>query len=222
MTSEQEAVAARRIVDVRFEEKRVVLELHDGRRLATPLSWVSRAAALPDEQRTAWVVVADGLGVNWPAAGQTSATGALEVWVLEQDALYERALAAAKAAEWNADALAPHDRELLALWRLDADVNNGGFLQFLGNWGVAEVAHALRGLDAIGARRSHELVSAAWNLVRPLVESDDVNSIDDLIRAPGEEGRSRLDEIDEAYWDDPDGMPRLVSLHYGPAPSAPA
>lgn len=220
MTSEQDAVAARRIVDVRFEETRVVLELQDGRRLAAPLSWASRAAALPKAEREAWVLVADGLGVNWPAAGQTSATGALEVWVLEQDALYERALAAAKDAEWDADALTSDDRELLALWRLDADLNNGGFLQFLGNWGVAEVGHALRALEAIGALRSHALVTDAWNLVRPLAESDDVNSTDDLIRALGDDGRSRLDEIDEAYWDDPDGMPRLVTLHYGPAPSA--
>jgi hypothetical protein len=219
--TEQDAVDARRIVGVRFEEKRVLVELRDGRRLAAPLSWVGRAAALAERERAEWVVVADGLGVNWPAAGHTSDSGALEVWVLEQDALYERALAAAAAAAWDADALRPADRELLALWRLDADVYNGGFLQFLGNWGAAEVGHALGALRGIGASTAHDLISSAWDLVRPLAESEDVNSIDDLIRALGDEGRARLDEIDEAYWEDPDGMPKRVSLHYGPAQSAP-
>jgi hypothetical protein len=30
----------------------------------------------------------------------------------------------------------PVQHELVALWRMEADINNGGFLQFLGNWGV--------------------------------------------------------------------------------------
>ena len=37
-------------------------------------------------------------------------------------------------------------RELAALWRLEADVNNGAYLQFLVNWGKESYRIALQAL----------------------------------------------------------------------------
>ena len=149
MKHDGHAVAGSPITDVIFEEKRVLLVLDDGRRLAAPLSWVGpKVLAMNAQKRSQWVATADGRGVNWPSAGQTSADGALNVWTLEQDALFEAALAELKAADWKIEQLGSRSRSraLVALWRLVADGYNGGLLQFLGNWGIAEMDAALAAL----------------------------------------------------------------------------
>ncbi|MCI0379160.1 MAG: DMP19 family protein [Gemmataceae bacterium] len=37
-------------------------------------------------------------------------------------------------------------RELAAIWRLEADVNNGAYLQFLSNWGRESYIYASQAL----------------------------------------------------------------------------
>jgi hypothetical protein len=56
-------------------------------------------------------------------------------------------------------------RELAALWRLEADVNNGGYLQFLQNWGLQTYDHALAGLRKIGANKMASVVEECQRLV---------------------------------------------------------
>ena len=94
------------VSEVRFTAERVLLTLQDGRTLAAPPSWVGpRVLELSDADRAAWTPTPDGRGVNWPAAGQDSADGALNVWTLEEDALYSAALDRLSAADWDATAL---------------------------------------------------------------------------------------------------------------------
>src|SRR5262249_46900008 len=49
-------------------------------------------------------------------------------------------------------------RELAAIWRLEADVNNGAYLQFLSNWGRESYVYASQALKKIGARKMAEIV----------------------------------------------------------------
>jgi hypothetical protein len=56
-------------------------------------------------------------------------------------------------------------RELAALWRLEADVNNGGYLQFLENWGRESYVYASQALKKIGARKMAEIVDGCQTLV---------------------------------------------------------
>lgn len=56
-------------------------------------------------------------------------------------------------------------RELAALWRLEADVNNGAYLQFLVNWGHESYLHASQALKKIGARKMAEIVDRCQSLV---------------------------------------------------------
>ena len=217
----QSAVVASPIADVVFEEKRVLLVLEDGRSLAAPLSWVSPAVvAMNNAERTQWVATADGHGVNWPAAGQTSHEGALNVWSLEQDALFEEALAELKAAEWKIDTLAPRSRSLVALWRLVADGYNGGLMQFLGNWGITEFAVAQAALAECSALQTAELLREFWSLVGPIAESDEVSTIDDVYRAITGELSHRVNALDERFWSTAEELTKLVPLRYGPAKSA--
>lgn len=204
--------------EVAFDERRVLLMLEDGRALAAPLSWVGdKVAGWGDEERARWVRTEDGRGVNWPDAGHTSDDGAVNVWMLEQDALFEGALAELKARNWDASALTARDRSLVALWRLTAD----GLLQVLGNWGVEEVRVALAALDEIGAVQTHEVVDEFWNRIGPIAESDAVSTIDDVYVIVTSEGLSAwLGEIDEKFWDVAEELVMRVPLAFGPAPSA--
>ena len=56
-------------------------------------------------------------------------------------------------------------RELAALWRLEADVNNGGYLQFLENWGRESYEYAIQALKKIGAKKMAKLIDRCQALV---------------------------------------------------------
>ena len=56
-------------------------------------------------------------------------------------------------------------RELAALWRLEADVNNGGYLQFLANWGRESYEYAIQGLKRIGASEMAKIIDDCQALV---------------------------------------------------------
>ena len=54
-------------------------------------------------------------------------------WYELTDKAYERLL---KTKDWSA--LTEVECELAAIWRLQADVNNGGYIQYYGNWVVGQ------------------------------------------------------------------------------------
>lgn len=56
-------------------------------------------------------------------------------------------------------------RELATLWRLEADVNNGAYLQFLQNWGEESYTYASQALKKIGAHRMGEIVDCCQALI---------------------------------------------------------
>lgn len=209
------------VADVIVEERRVLVVLDDGRRLAAPIAWVGpTVAAMNATEQAGWVRTTEGRGVNWPAAGQTSDDGVLDVWTLEQDALFEQGLADLKEAGWDVHVLSPRSRSLVALWRLVADGYNGGLIQLLGNWGVAEVHTALAALAEVGATRTLATVEEFWSLLGPITESAEVTTMDDVYAALSDETTGRLNDIDEAFWDSATELTRLVPLTFGPAPSA--
>ena len=63
-------------------------------------------------------------------------------------------------------------RELAALWRLEADVNNGAYLQFLVNWGRESYIYASRALKKIGAHKMAEIVDQCQALVDEHFDSE--------------------------------------------------
>lgn len=72
-------------------------------------------------------------------------------------------------------ALPPDDRLIQLIGEFEADVNNGGFGQYLGNKDVARAREALAGLSAIGAKRTSRWLTSA------------------LENRKGEDGLARLD-----------------------------
>lgn len=56
-------------------------------------------------------------------------------------------------------------RELAAIWRLEADVNNGTYLQFIENWDLKTHEYALRCLRNIGAKEMARIIEECHNLI---------------------------------------------------------
>ena len=84
--------------------------------------------------------------------------------------------------------LSPSDRLVRSIGDLEADLNNGGFAQYLGNKGRVQAARVLRQLRKIGARRTAELLESA-------------------LREPRD---SPLDSLDAAYYRQPDDLATFV------------
>ena len=54
--------------------------------------------------------------------------------------------------------LKPEEAEIGALFNMELDMHNGGFLQFFCNWGYEAYIYALRGLESIGAIETKKLL----------------------------------------------------------------
>lgn len=125
-------------------------------------------------------------------------------------------------------------RELAAQWRLEADVNNGGYLQFLCNWGHESYAYASRALKRIGADRMAEIIDRCQALVDEHFDcegksQDELGQLmpNALIGMDGkrikEDGSilpqavlERIDELSYEFMDYPDDVPALGLEYYGP------
>lgn len=210
-----------RIAAVSITDTHIQLTLINGRTLTTPIRRYIRVEKATPQQRLDWVLADDGHGVNWPALWAPHPQGMVSVWDIVQDTLYDEALGRLKEAGWKVSAVTRRDYELVALWRAEADINNGGFLQFLGNWGEDNLLVAIAALEAIGAKEAisakeaARILRAMYAVVEPYGQTEEVVS---LVQLPGlltEAERGRLYEFDQAFWDYPDPLPRLVVEHYG-------
>lgn len=54
------------IRNVQFDERRLLVELSDGRVLGTPIRWYPRLAAATPRQRANWELAGGGEGIHWP------------------------------------------------------------------------------------------------------------------------------------------------------------
>jgi hypothetical protein len=123
-------------------------------------------------------------------------------------------------------------RELAALWRLEADVNNGAYLQFLVNWGRESYPYASQALKKIGAHRTAAIIDSCQTLVD---EHFDTSSATQEKRASlmpneliGDGGEilkpagsilpkivlDRIYELSSEFMDYPDDIERLGSEFY--------
>lgn len=55
-----------RAVSVRFMDEQLVVDLRDGRTIATPLVWYPRLRHATDAQRANWQIIGSGFGIHWP------------------------------------------------------------------------------------------------------------------------------------------------------------
>jgi hypothetical protein len=106
------------------------------------------------------------------------------------------------------------EREVAALWRLEADVNNGAYLQFLGNWRRETYESASRALKNVGARRMARLIDACQALVDEHLDCSG-KSAAQLYEELPEEISARILDLSYQFMAYPDDLPRLALKRYG-------
>ncbi|GAB2959965.1 hypothetical protein GCM10027048_29260 [Hymenobacter coalescens] len=102
------------------------------------------------------------------------------------------------------EALSPDEQNLAALWKLEADMYNGGFVQFFCNWGYECYGYATRGLAHIGAQQGLALVKQAYQVIEHLGEDERLSELWDIPRFLTAAEAAQLNELDRRYWEDAD------------------
>ena len=202
------------IRDVSFDEQHIVLHLDDGRTLTEPIARNIRVEKATPGERLGWVLTEDRCGVNWPALWAPAPAGMVSAWTILQDALYNHALGRLQQADWQLDALPGAERDLVALWRMEADINNGGFMQFLCNWGEETTQLTIAALGKIGAPLMQAQLRGMWNVVAHYGDTDEVVSLGDLPGMLTETEWNQLTELEESFWDYAEPLDRLVTRHF--------
>ncbi|MBS0430639.1 MAG: DUF4375 domain-containing protein [Proteobacteria bacterium] len=204
-----------RIQTVDFTDTHLRLGLAGGRTVEGFLRRHNLLDATP-EQRAGWILSDDALSVRWPALGRSGGKGiTVDAQGLAWDRICEDALAELARGGWKLDALPARRQEIVALWRLEADGYNGGFLQFFCNWGEANCAIALGALQAVGADATHAVVSRQRAVLARLENHPQLHSYDDIPRLLSEEERTLVgEELDQALWDAAEEIPLRGASHY--------
>jgi hypothetical protein len=123
-----------------------------------------------------------------------------------------------------------------AIWELESEVNNGGFLQYFLNSDGDTVEFSAPALRTIGARACADIVERALRTVSPslaniqaaraqLTESTGQEVWGRLQEQLGDSARDRLEELDQEFFVYPDDLTALlyayVASHpetFGPVP----
>ncbi|WMD20355.1 DUF4375 domain-containing protein [Achromobacter seleniivolatilans] len=204
-----------RIQSITLNDTHLLLTLADGQVLAEPIKRYIRLEKATPAEREQWQLVDDGHGVVWPALWEPSADGMLNVHDLLWDQHYEQAMAKLSAAQWKLDELSPTDQELVALWRMEADINNGGFMQFLCNWGDPTCQLALQALRKVGALHMLAVLTRMRGLIDRFEDAPEVIALNDIYGAMTEAEQQEMEDLDHKFWDYPDQLSRLGLRCYG-------
>jgi hypothetical protein len=70
-------VTDERVLDVRFDDHRLIVDLMDGRTISVPLAWYPRLANATPEQRAHWEKCGGGYGIHWPDVDEDLSTEGL-------------------------------------------------------------------------------------------------------------------------------------------------
>lgn len=116
----------------------------------------------------------------------------------------------------NWSALSKRDQELAALWKLEMDMNNGGFVQFFCNWGIECYEISLRALEQIGASNMLKIVKSQFDIVDAVYQrsKSEIQGYWDIPQCMTDEEIEQLERLDEAYWAYPDDVTVLGIKHY--------
>jgi len=110
--------------------------------------------------------------------------------------------------------LSESEQELAALWKLEIDIHNGGFLQFFTNWGIECYENAVRCLQKINAEKSLQIISSSYTIIDKYKDDKRLTSYQDLYHIISESEIKKIDELDHRYWELPDDIFELTFKKY--------
>ena len=67
-------VTDERVLDVRFDDASLFVDLMDGRTISVPLAWYPRLLHATAEQRAAWEKAGARYGIHWPSIDEDLST----------------------------------------------------------------------------------------------------------------------------------------------------
>jgi len=111
-------------------------------------------------------------------------------------------------------ALTSNEQEIVALWLLEVDVFNGGFIQFFCNWGEEAYLYALRALLTIGATQVLEIITSAYGCIKHLEEDERFSELWDILKFLTKEQEQRLDTLDQQFWNNEDQIAEKAYGYY--------
>lgn len=203
------------ITRITFEDEMLCLGWADGLELRQSLKRFDRLKEADVEQRADFQIRADGASVHWPHLASNGVTIDGIDWIWEH--LCNQSLGRLHALEWQLDKINHVDQAIVALWRLEADGYNGGFLQFFCNWGDQTYDLALAALQAIGAERTRELVSRQRQLIDHLDGHPQLKELWDIPGLLSDAERELISgELDAQLWDVAEEIPALAVRHFYP------
>ncbi|MCF3110261.1 DMP19 family protein [Niabella sp. CC-SYL272] len=95
--------------------------------------------------------------------------------------------------------LTENEQDLVALWKLEKEMQRGGFLHFFCSGGNAYFAHAKRCLDKLGAKKCARIITAAFQIIARVTKGFLNVPLNEIPVYLSEEELERLNELDEEY-----------------------
>jgi hypothetical protein len=107
--------------------------------------------------------------------------------------------------DWNV--LSEKEQELAALWKLEMDMYNGGFLQFFCNWGYTCYLNATRSLERMNAEECLNIIQTQYKIIQRLEGNKEIKALWDLPKFLKEEELTEISEVlDRKYWGNKDNI----------------
>lgn len=106
------------------------------------------------------------------------------------------------------------DSMVAALYWLELEMYNGGFLQFFCNWGYDAYLLAIKGLGAINATYTEQLLIQAYGIIQRLENDSQLQELWNIPKHLTENEITKLNKIDEEYWEDKENIMRLMLLKF--------
>ena len=70
-------VTDERVLEVRFDEHSLIVDMMDGRTISAPLAWYPRLLNASPDQRAHWEKCGGGYGIHWPELDEDLSTEGL-------------------------------------------------------------------------------------------------------------------------------------------------
>lgn len=109
------------------------------------------------------------------------------------------------------------ERDIAALWQIEAEVTNGGFVRYYSGSRGDLAGHAAEALVRLGATEKATIVRAANALFGPAGPPRDRQDRQAVLEHLDARSRAAIDELEDRYLQDPVDVDELVERLMGPA-----
>ena len=120
---------------------------------------------------------------------------------LQWEHLVELGMARLSAHNYCLEKLTDTEQELATLWRFEADVSNGGLVQFFCNWGPQSYDIAHRALRKIEADRAREALEEFYSVIERFQDDEKIKNLWDIAEFLNDKELEIITRLDKEYWE---------------------